>query len=166
MPYLENLSPFLEGGCCYSRNLPWLRQSPHNYICSTHTHTHKLCKPCSYWYQCVVTQPKPVQTFMSPDNLQLPWLLQPFFLSPATFSVVHYPLPPPQWPHSQRKSNSTHHFTTRLPPLRTTTLKDHSLYIWTQADRWCMQGKVAVRGPFPVGHLMLHSMSGWCECIP
>ena len=71
---------------------------------------------------------------MSPDNLQLPLLLQPFFLSPATLSVVQYPLPP-QWPHSQRKSNSTHRFTTRLPPLRTATLKDHSLHTWTRSGR-------------------------------
>ena len=32
MPSLEDLSPFLEGGCCRAGSLSWLKtQSPHNY---------------------------------------------------------------------------------------------------------------------------------------
>ena len=86
---------------------------------------------------------------MSPDNLQLPLLLQPFFLSPATLSVVQYPLPP-EWPHSQRKSNSTHHFTmlnnriasTCSPLMRLraiswmATVSDVSLERLQQKPRW------------------------------
>ena len=47
---------FLEGGCCYTRSLSWLKIVPTE-LCSAWQH---LLKPwCSCWCECVVTQPKP-----------------------------------------------------------------------------------------------------------
>ena len=51
-PSWEDLSPFLEGACCYARSYHGLRQSPRD----SAAHNNILMQPrCSCWCQCLVT---------------------------------------------------------------------------------------------------------------